>query len=266
MVEILSDKCIGCGLCAEDCPAKNLAVAEGKAKVRGKCMECGHCFAVCPKGAVQITDYPADGIIEFGNEVPMSCGDELLNLIKSRRSIRNYQDRKVEKEVLMRVLEAGRFTATAVNSQDVKYTIIQDELESFQKDVWDGFYMMLSAMKKMQGENSPFALQLQSMWERHEKNTGKDPLFFNAPALLIITSSSALNGGLASSNIELMANAEGLGVLFSGFIQRALAMNDAACEALGIRKEQICSCMLMGYPAVKYQRSVPRKETNIQWR
>ena len=37
------------------------------------------------------------------------------------------------------VLEAGRFTASAANNQDVKYIVIQEELETVKKYVWDGF-------------------------------------------------------------------------------------------------------------------------------
>lgn len=266
MVEIVSEKCVGCGLCMQDCPAKNLSVADGKANVRGACMECGHCFAVCPVGAVQITDYPSDGIVEFKENGPLVNSDTLLNFIKSRRSIRNFQNKKIEKETWSRVLEAGRFTATAANRQDVKYTVIQDELQTVKEYVWDGFAAMINAMRKTQGNDSPFVKQLQSMCDVHKNTPDIDPLFFNAPSLLIITSASPLNGGLASSNIELMANAEGLGVLYSGFIQGALGANEAACKYLGIDKKQICACMLAGYPNVKYQRSVPRKETNIQWR
>lgn len=265
MVEILSDKCVGCGLCAQDCPAMNLAVTDGKASVQGPCMECGHCFAVCPKGAVRVSDYPTDGVIELENEVSAISGESLLNLIKSRRSIRNFKPRKIETEVWEQVLEAGRFTATAVNRQDVTYTVVQEELETVKTYAWDGFSNLLNGMREAQGDN-PLVLKLQSMCDIHQKQPDKDPLFFNAPALLIITSSSMLNGGLASSNIELMANTQGLGVLYSGFIQRALVASEAACQYLGIQKEQICSCMLVGYPNVTYHRSAPRKHTSIQWR
>lgn len=35
MVAVLPEKCVGCGLCVQDCPMRNLSVADGKAKVRG---------------------------------------------------------------------------------------------------------------------------------------------------------------------------------------------------------------------------------------
>lgn len=266
MVEMIEEKCIGCGLCAQDCPVNNIAMEGGKAAVREACMECGHCFAVCPAKAVCISDYPSDGIVEFGNDVPYVSGDELLRLIKSRRSIRDYQKRRIDKETWIKVLEAGRFTATGGNIQDVKYLVVQDNLETVKKYVWSGFAAMIEQLKKVQGEASPSVQRLQTMHAVYQASHRKDPLFFNAPSLLVVTSTSPLNGGLAASNIELMAHAEGLGVLFNGYIQRVLAVDDKTCDYLGIDKTEICACMLMGYPNVKYQRTVPRKAAEIQWK
>ena len=40
-------------------------------------------------------------------------------------------------------------------------------------------------------------------------------------AVIIVTANSEVNGALASSNMELMTNALGLGTFFSGFFVRA---------------------------------------------
>ena len=48
MVVIDRGKCIGCGLCAADCPAEKLTVTDGKAVYTPGCIQCGHCESRCP--------------------------------------------------------------------------------------------------------------------------------------------------------------------------------------------------------------------------
>ncbi|MGL5646212.1 MAG: nitroreductase family protein, partial [Clostridium sp.] len=74
----------------------------------------------------------------------------------------------------------------------------------------------------------------------------------------------AIDGGLAAAKMELMIDALGLGTYFSGFLERAIAMNPKLKEFLGINeKEELVGCMVVGYPRVKYKRTVPRKEVKV---
>jgi nitroreductase len=52
---------------------------------------------------------------------------EITEAIRSRRSIRNYQDRPIEQEKLMRILEAGRLAPSARNLQDWKFIVVMDK-------------------------------------------------------------------------------------------------------------------------------------------
>jgi len=47
-------KCVGCGVCADVCPMKNLAIADEKAISRSRCTLCYRCFAHCPSAAITI--------------------------------------------------------------------------------------------------------------------------------------------------------------------------------------------------------------------
>ena len=58
-VSIDTEKCEGCGECAESCPAGILGFENGKAFVEGdatECMGCETCISVCPSGAAQIQE------------------------------------------------------------------------------------------------------------------------------------------------------------------------------------------------------------------
>jgi NAD-dependent dihydropyrimidine dehydrogenase PreA subunit len=51
-----SDKCTGCGRCAEVCPHGVFALEKGKAAILDKdsCMECGACAKNCPAEAIVV--------------------------------------------------------------------------------------------------------------------------------------------------------------------------------------------------------------------
>lgn len=51
----------------------------------------------------------------------------VFEAIKQRRSIRSYQDKPIEEEKLLRVLEAGRLAPSAKNLQEWRYVIVKDK-------------------------------------------------------------------------------------------------------------------------------------------
>lgn len=265
MVVIDRQKCIGCGQCIRDCFGFNLQMEENKAQVIGQCFQCGHCVAVCPVNAFQITDYPEEDIEEYGSEEEIAP-EQLLHTIKLRRSVRSYQHKPVEQEVLRRILQAGRFAPTAGNAQDVSYIVIQKELPQIIPMVWQGFRLLNEQCRREDPEGSGSRLW-DRMLEKYEKDPqNQDHLFFGAPVLLIVTAREKVNGWLAAANIELMAHAQGLGCLYSGFIERAIRSNEELSGLLGLDEKNSCTCMLLGYPGVTYRRTAPRKELQVTWK
>jgi nitroreductase len=49
-----------------------------------------------------------------------------LQFLRSRRSIRNYQQRVVPREKILRLLDSARFAPTACNSQGVSYQVVDN--------------------------------------------------------------------------------------------------------------------------------------------
>jgi electron transfer flavoprotein alpha subunit len=61
VVQIAKDKCIGCGLCVETCPAGALALIDGIVEVDPKkCKDLGPCVKICPTEALAVNKKPAE--------------------------------------------------------------------------------------------------------------------------------------------------------------------------------------------------------------
>ena len=118
-------------------------------------MGCGHCIAVCPVNAVSMSDkrYDLSKIEDTDENYGKIDADLLLKALKSRRSIRQYTKKKVEKEKLEKIIEAGRYTATAVNYQSNQFIIVQDRMEEFKKIAWEAFHIYLSKMSEDEIKN-----------------------------------------------------------------------------------------------------------------
>lgn len=263
MVYIDKEQCVGCNACVKDCPGNALVLAEGKAEVRKACIQCGHCVAVCPVKAVAIPEYDMKDVEEFEHDSFTIPSQNFLHAVKFRRSIRNFKSEKIDGEKACRVLDAGRYTATAKNEQACTFIFIQDRLEEFKALVWQEMPAILESLK----ETAPdYAKAFTFFYRKWKEDSEQDTFFFNTPAFLVIASQNPLDGGLAAANIENMAVAEGLGALYSGYMMRVISSSPVLREWLGVAEKRISCCMLLGYPAVSYKRTAPRRTGDIVWK
>lgn len=241
---IHEDQCIGCGQCVRDCVACCIKLENGKAHVlEESCIGCGHCYAICPKAAVELRGWG-----EGGGE-PISApvdADALLAMMKSRRTTRQFQDKAIPEDVMDKLMEAGRYAPTAENHQVVEFIVLQKDRDEIERKAVKMFRSAQKALTKV----VPWAGGLEI----------DDRFFFKgAPLVLLVTNKTGMDTGLAASYVELMANAQGLGVLYSGFFLVAAKLNPSIRAKLPIRKGyKLSNCMVIGYPSVKYQRVPPR--------
>ena len=234
-IEIQRELCIGCGKCVKECTAKNLQIIDGKAESLQKdCFECGHCYAVCPQKAVRMPDYDDSACTEAA-EWKSVAPEDLLSLMQSRRSVRFFTDEPVSEEDLHLILQAGRYSPTACNMQDVHFTILKDDVTSVDRE----------AMR----------------YPKFGSGAVSDQSFFNGAPLVILLSAVRMeNAALVASYMELMIASLGLGAFYSGFFKNTVNGNPELKKYLKIPEEKTpVICLVVGHPAVKFKRIPPRK-------
>lgn len=247
-----NEKCTGCGKCVKDCVSEKLSIVDGKAQFMfERCIQCGHCFAICPTGAVTMRDYP-DTENEPTVDMTEFDADKLLTAMKSRRTIRQFKDKKISDEDIAKIIEAGRYCPTGTNAQDFAFTVITDSLDAIEKECVRFFRWGQKAV-------TPFSSYI--------KNSTIDDNFFfkKAPLVIVVSGKGNTSACLASSYMELMAESLGLGVLYSGFFVAAAKLNPKIGAKLQLEKGyKPVTTLVIGYPDVKYERIPPRNKAKVK--
>lgn len=272
MMTVDNEKCVGCGICVKDCLPGVIRISDNKAKIRNMgCMKCGHCIAVCPKGAISTNEYNMEDVSEYNEAEFKIEADTLLNFIKFRRSTRQFKEKDVEVEKIKKIIEAGRFTQTATNSQNVSYIVVKDNVTKIKEMALESLKLKGEEILKSEDPQTNAYKAYARLWlkmhNKFKENPKNDTLLFNAPVLILVVSESPINAALASSNMELITNTLKLGTFFSGFFTIAAQNSREIRELLGVgENKEIVTCMVIGYPNVKYIRTVSREDASISWK
>lgn len=285
--EINGDRCVGCGSCLAVCPDKTLSMAEGRALVSGdRCMQCGHCVAVCPEGAVSLegTDESLHfaGFSENLQWLPFGETDpaELVRLMRSRRSCRNYGAKAVGRDTLEDLVKVGTTAPSGTNSQGWTFTLLAErdqvmalgaQVAGFYRDLnkkaANPFLRLLSRMFLKDVLGDYYRRYYHSVarglleWEQE----GKDLLFHGATAAILVgadkgASCPGEDALLATQNILLAAHSMGLGTCLIGFAVEAVKRDHRVREFLLLPEgESIYSVIALGYPEEEYVRVAGRK-------
>ena len=289
-VAIDRDRCIGCGACIAVCPSETLSLKDGKAIVSGsQSLSCGHCEAVCPEAAVRVGTLQNDSqrFTTFAQSpdwlAPGAANvADLVQLMRSRRSCRNYRSRTVPPEVLQDLVRIGLAAPSGSNCQPWSFTLLPSRRAVARLgDLIAAFFrrlnrtadrpMLRQALKLIGRRELDFyyrnyrdaVAEALAAWER----SGRDVLFHGAPAVILVgvrpgaacPSEDAL---LATQNILLGAHAMGLGTCLIGFAVSALKNDPGMRRQLGIPPgESVRAVIALGYPgkAEIYQRLPGRK-------
>lgn len=266
MISINTDKCIGCGSCAEDCFPKHIDVIDGKARENGNaCMECGHCIAVCPMNAVTLPGYDTSEVKELNALDRDIAPDVYLNHLKARRSIRHFKSEPVSVEQVKMLIEAGRYSPSGGNLQNVSYYISRNNIAELKLGILNKLNELGVEAERSGNKISFYSDMWLKMYEDYT-HEGKDNLFFNAGTVIVISSDSPQSACIAAAHIETMAYSLGLGMLYSGFSARAINNSPELKSFIKLKDGySVYAVLVLGHPSVQYLRTVPRKPADVSW-
>lgn len=249
-VQIQKETCVGCGACVRECPQNELSIVDKKACFKNdRCIRCGHCLAVCPVGAIQMSE-GMEEVREFTDRVALNP-EEFHEVIRRRRTIRQYKDTPVPAETLQDILDVGRITHSGRNRQGLTFLVLQDHLVGAEALGVEYFRLI----KKV---GSPFSSYLK--W----KQFPDDFFFRGAPLAIVVLGEHETDAIYAAANMETMAEAHGLGVMVSTFFTMAVNQSPKLKKYLGIPKDKKAyTTLVMGVPNVRYKRTVPRDPLDV---
>lgn len=264
-------KCKKDSICVHECPMGIISLGKDKGYpelVPGGeevCLICGHCVAVCPNGALSHKKVPREMCPPINKDLVI---DELqsIQFLRSRRSIRVFDERGVEKEKIEKLIEIARYAPTGSNSQLIQWLVFTDkskihELAELTID-W-----MQYLVKKGHQATAPYFRNIIAAWHK-----GMDTVLRNAPVLIIPSAPAEdINGtvdlSIALTYLDLLAPKLGLGACWAGLLQGALLHWPPLKEAVGLAEGHPHHYPIMvGYPKFKYYCLPERKPASIQWR
>ena len=167
---------------------------------------------------------------------------ELLDMIKTRRSIRKYKSDMVPKEIIDKIVEAGTYAATGMGQQSPIILAVTN------KEVRDKL----------------------SKWNADIMGTDTDP-FYGAPTVILVladaTRTTAIqDGSLVMGNLMLAAHSLGVASCWINRAKEEFATEEgkALLKQWGIEGDYIgVGHCVLGYSAVDLPKPAPRKEDYV---
>ncbi len=294
-VTIDSERCKKDGLCAMICPVaviqqdEKVTVPKISKEHMERCIACGQCMAICRHGAISHSEFPATTIRAIPFE-QMPTAEQVLTLLKTRRSIRAFRDKPLAKDTIDTIIEGARFAPSGHNSQSTEFLVVQDravlnkvsatvieylkfEIKRFSNPLFRTMALRLTGIRpKVAWTKYPDFKRKVQMFE-----SGADPILNGAPVLLAFHARRTVgfgdvNAQLALQNASLVAHALGIGHFYTGWVlapcraPMARTWNRRIPNLLGIPPDNnLYGALALGYPIPRFKNMIERKPPQIRW-
>ncbi len=262
-ITIDKSKCIRCGKCIRDCIVGCIQFDAEKFPAYiengdNYCVGCQHCMAICPVGA-----------LSFGGKNPADSepvgnwnSDELLRLIKSRRSFRFYKKQDIAPEIMTKLTEMLNYPPTGGNKENLHFSIIgtAEKMRTIEKITY----------KAMAASDNPSPIM---KFFLDKLQNGVDFIYRGASSLVAVSIdlSKTIPGCenadpiIPMAYLELYAQSLGLGTLWTDAALTIAREIPEVMEFLEIPNGySLAYVMLLGVPSIKYQRTVQREPAHFK--
>lgn len=173
---------------------------------------------------------------------------DAINLLKDRRSIRNFTDQKVDRELMKEIIEITRFAPSWKNFQIARYTLVDDEavIKRLAHEAVNDFIYNTNTLENAKGvavlsyvkgksgklDDGEFGSSKENSWE-------------------------VFDAGIAALQFCLAAHTKGIGTVIMGVIA-----DDKISEIINLpESETVAALIVYGHPNGK-GRPVSRKEVD----
>ena len=184
--------------------------------------------------------------------------ESVEQFLKMRRSIREFKEAPVPRELLAHAIDTARWAPSAVNIQPVRWLVVEKPERT---RVLAGFIA-----DWMRAVGTGYFQMFLDAWGQ-----GRDLILRNAPHVVVAHASaeniwSPADCTTAIAYLELAAQANGLGTCWSGLLVRAAEFNPKIPEFLNLPAgHKIYGAAMIGYPRFRYHRIPVRNRAVIDW-
>ena len=225
------------------------------------CRTCQHCLAVCPTGALTCNGVSADQCEPIQ---PLPLPEDMLSLLRQRRSVRKYKNETLPPEILDKLKESLAWTPTGCNAHSLMFRVVKTKEEmSFYREETNRMIMKLVKTGIMRWIYPAINRFLESI------QNGEDVIYRGAPHMIVAAVSekapcAEADPWIAMSYFDLLAQSFGLGTCWCGFAYYAFKYNRKLRKKLGFPKGfRIAAVLLFGKPDVKYFRATKPENYTI---